>query len=236
MQKFVLLAQSRQLDDGRIVKRIMAVRDFGNVKKGDIGGFVEWSSNLSQSGNCWIADNATAAGWTRVSGDALLKDHAVCDGHVLAYDRAVIGDDAVLDGHIAVSGDAQIGLFSYLKGGVVVRDHAMVFCRCRYSNSGKTRIPNLCDQATVRDNARLEGRISMSGRSTAAGYAILRGNVRMRDNSYAGGYSVIEEQAHLFENAKAIDHTHIAGRSKLGGTALEIKIAQGDGVHKRSFE
>ena len=66
MQKFVLLTQGLRLDDGRTVKRIMAVRDFGNVKKGDIGGFVEWTSNLSQCGNCWIADNAIAAGWTRV--------------------------------------------------------------------------------------------------------------------------------------------------------------------------
>jgi len=174
MQKFILLTQELRLDDGRVVKRIMAVRDFGNVKKGDIGGFVEWTSNLSHVGNCWIADNAIAAGWSRISGDALLKDHAKCDGYVLACDRAVIGDDTLLEGRVAVSGDAQIGLHSYLRDGVVVRDHAMVFCRCRYSNSGKTRVPNLFEQATVRGNANLEGRISMSGTSTAGDDTTLR--------------------------------------------------------------
>jgi hypothetical protein len=129
MQKCVLLTQGMQLDDGRSVKRIMAMRDFGNVRKGDIGGFVEWTNNLSQSGNCWIAGHAVAAGWSRISGNALLKDHALCDGHVLVYDRAVIGDDAVLKGRIAVSGDAGIGWFSYLRDGVTVRDRARIFCR-----------------------------------------------------------------------------------------------------------
>ena len=34
--------------DGRILHRIEALKDFGNVKKGDKGGFVEKEENLSQ--------------------------------------------------------------------------------------------------------------------------------------------------------------------------------------------
>ena len=220
MLKFVLLTQGCRLDDGRTVKRIMAMRDFGNVKRGDIGGFVEWTNNLSHEGDCWIADDAIAAGWSRVSGDALLRDRVLCDGYVSVSGRAVIGDDALLEGRVAVSGDAQIGLFSYLKDGVDVRDHATIFCRCRYSNSGKTRVPNLFEQATVRGHAKLEGRISMSGTSTADDHVTLCDNVRLRENSYAGGCSVIEDQAHLFGNAKAIEHARICGRSKLSGNVL----------------
>ena len=34
--------------------RIKALKDFGNVKKGDLGGFIEKTDNLSQEGNCWV--------------------------------------------------------------------------------------------------------------------------------------------------------------------------------------
>lgn len=39
---------------GRILHRIRAVRDFGAVRKGDLGGFVEREENLSHEGTCWI--------------------------------------------------------------------------------------------------------------------------------------------------------------------------------------
>ena len=38
--------------------RVKALKDFSNVKKGDIGGYVECESNLSHNGKCWIYDNA----------------------------------------------------------------------------------------------------------------------------------------------------------------------------------
>ena len=46
--------------------RIKALKDFSNVKKGDIGGYVESEKNLSQDGNCWIYDNAVVMGNAKV--------------------------------------------------------------------------------------------------------------------------------------------------------------------------
>ena len=34
--------------------RIKALKNFNDVKKGDIGGYVECEKNLSQYGDCWI--------------------------------------------------------------------------------------------------------------------------------------------------------------------------------------
>ena len=34
--------------------RIKAVRSFGNVQEGKLGGWVESEENLSQEGNCWV--------------------------------------------------------------------------------------------------------------------------------------------------------------------------------------
>lgn len=46
-----------------------ALKDFGNVKKGDIGGFVESEDNLSQDDDCWIYDNAVVCGNARIKNE-----------------------------------------------------------------------------------------------------------------------------------------------------------------------
>ena len=38
--------------------RIRALKDFGHVRAGTLGGFVASERNLSQDGNCWVADDA----------------------------------------------------------------------------------------------------------------------------------------------------------------------------------
>ena len=59
---------------GTILHRIRALRDFGDVEKGDLGGFVESEANLSNEGNCWVSGNA------RVSGDARVYGRAEING------------------------------------------------------------------------------------------------------------------------------------------------------------
>ena len=43
---------------GRKIYKKRALKDFPDVKKGDIGGFVESEDNLSHKCNCWIYDKA----------------------------------------------------------------------------------------------------------------------------------------------------------------------------------
>lgn len=52
--------------------RIRALRDFGDVKKGELGGFVSGEHNLAHEGTCWIGFPAKVTGTTRVSGDAFV--------------------------------------------------------------------------------------------------------------------------------------------------------------------
>ena len=49
--------------------RVVALIDFGNVKTGDVGGFVESENNLSHDGLCWVYGNAWVYGDARVYGD-----------------------------------------------------------------------------------------------------------------------------------------------------------------------
>ena len=46
--------------------RIRALKDFGNVKAGDLGGWVEHEGNLSQDGDCWIYYPAIVCGTAKL--------------------------------------------------------------------------------------------------------------------------------------------------------------------------
>ena len=55
---------------GKTLYRIRAVRDFGFVKTGEFGGYIEKEENLSHFGNAWISGNAWVSGDAKVSGNA----------------------------------------------------------------------------------------------------------------------------------------------------------------------
>ena len=71
--------------------RIVALKDFSNVKKGDLGGLIEKEGNLDQQGNCWVYGNA------RIIGDAFVCDNARVSGN------AFVGDNARVSGNVKVS-------------------------------------------------------------------------------------------------------------------------------------
>jgi len=76
--------------NGKTLFRIQALKDFGDVKAGDLGGYIESEKNLSQEGNCWVADNAR------------VFDNALISGNAKVYDNARVYDDA------QIFGDAEI--------------------------------------------------------------------------------------------------------------------------------
>lgn len=55
---------------GVTLKRIRAIIDFGNVKKGELGGFIEKEENLSHENNAWVYDDARVYGDAEVYGNA----------------------------------------------------------------------------------------------------------------------------------------------------------------------
>ena len=70
MKKFELTSEFITNIFGTKLFRIKALIEFGNVKAGELGGFVEKEENLSQDGNAWVYDNACVCGNACVYGDA----------------------------------------------------------------------------------------------------------------------------------------------------------------------
>lgn len=70
--------------DGTILHRIRAVKDFGDVKKGDVGGFIEKEENLSHDGSAWIYDRARVYGNIQIAGNTRIHgDVRVCGNYQL---------------------------------------------------------------------------------------------------------------------------------------------------------
>ena len=77
MKKFKLTSEFIVDISGVKLFRIKALIEFGNVKAGDLGGYIEKEENLSHMGNAWVSGNAQVFGDARVSGD---KDYAYAHG------------------------------------------------------------------------------------------------------------------------------------------------------------
>ena len=76
MKKFELTSESIVDVFGKKLFRIKALVEFGNVKEGELGGFVEKEENLSHEGNAWVSGNASVSGDAWVSGDAKVYGNA----------------------------------------------------------------------------------------------------------------------------------------------------------------
>ena len=75
-KKYELL-QDRTIEwRGRTLYRICALRDFGSVHAGDVGGYIECEHNLSQDGDAWVCDDARVYGNAQVCGNAWVCDDA----------------------------------------------------------------------------------------------------------------------------------------------------------------
>ena len=79
MKKFELTSESIVNIFGKKLFRIKALIEFGNVKEGELGGFIEKEENLSHEGNAWVCGNAEVYGDAKVCGNAwVCGDAKVC--------------------------------------------------------------------------------------------------------------------------------------------------------------
>lgn len=111
---------------GCTIYRIKALKDFGDVKKGDLGGWVESEDNLSQYGNCWVYDDAKVFDTSRVCDNAqmhnssrLLKDSSM-------YGDAKIFDNVWVSDTSYILGTAKVYKNSHIYGRAVITGDAIV--------------------------------------------------------------------------------------------------------------
>jgi len=114
MKKYELTEEMIMTNGNRNLYRIRALKDFGSVKAGDLGGYVESENNLSQKGDCWIYGSARVYGSASVSGSARVSGSAQVYGSARVSGSTWVSDFARVSGSAAVFGDSRINGTSIL--------------------------------------------------------------------------------------------------------------------------
>jgi len=169
--------------------QIKALRDFSDVKAGDLGGFVMSEENLSHEGNCWIYNDAIATDHARVMDDALMASEATLK------DYAVLSDNATLDDSCTVSGHAIVSEYATISGHSIVSKRALV-----------------TDDAIIRDQ------VLVTNDAVVQNSAVVSGNAQIRDHALIGGCAQVTDNAIVEDKVTIINGTHIDGYAHLSGS------------------
>lgn len=120
--------------------RIEALKDFADVKKGDLGGFVQDESNLSHEGNCWVYNEAIVVDNALVRDEAKICNHGIVSGNAKVFNKAVVYNNARVYENATVKDEAKVFEDCYIYGNAVI-----------------------CENAKVRSNAHVSGSTVVSG-------------------------------------------------------------------------
>lgn len=153
------------------VYEIRALRDIEryNVRRGDLGGYIESEYNLSQQGDCWIEKQCY------VYNEGQVLDDAYVGNHSKVYDKAILRDQAqVLDGGEAY-GNAKMFGESKIKGGVI-RENAIikddsVICRSWVSGSAQ-----IIGKSVIQKGAFVSGSVELHNSRTLGDFIKIGGN------------------------------------------------------------
>lgn len=107
MRKYEFTGEEKRFD-GLTLRRIRAVRSFGNIEAGDLGGWIESDRNLSHDFNAWVYGNAHVYENARVCEHALVGGNALVSGNALVQESAWVGDNALVSGNAQISGRVVI--------------------------------------------------------------------------------------------------------------------------------
>jgi carbonic anhydrase/acetyltransferase-like protein (isoleucine patch superfamily) len=206
-KKFMLDKKDTISFGGYTLYRIKALKDINDVvKKGDLGGFVSSSKNLSQEGNCWIYEdakvfgNAKVIGNAKVFGNALVFEYAEVSGNALVFGNAkvfgyaYVAGDAQVIGNAKVFGNAQVAGYAYVSGNAQVIGNAYV--------SG---------------NAQVSGNAEVSGNALVSGNAEVSGDAYVFGNAYVSGIAKVIGYAKVSGDAPVIGYAKVFGNDKVAG-------------------
>ena len=150
--------------DGKPLFMVEALRDFGDIRKGELGGYIESEANLSHSGDCWVAmsaqvydmamvvDDAVITCCATVSGMGHVSGRATVSGSARVHGLAMVGDDAEVSGHASVSGLASVSCQAIVTDGAILVDRAAITDRAK-----------VCGDAYISAGSVVDGDMIISG-------------------------------------------------------------------------
>ena len=158
-KKYKLTDETINLN-GVTLYRIEALKYFGEIKKGDKGGFIESENNLAHEGDAWVSDNAHVYGDACVFNNAHVYGNAFVSGYAQVYGDAFVYGNAWLYDNTRVCGYARVADNARVYGDANVCDDSSVFGSALvYDNA------HVCGDALVRGYACVCGDAEISNKS-----------------------------------------------------------------------
>jgi len=224
MKKFKLTSEFIVNVFGVKLFRIEAIVDFGTIKKGEKGGFVEKEANIY--GDAWVSGNAQVYGDAVVSGDAWVSGNAQVYG------------DAVVSGNARVYGNAQVSGGSWVYVDAVVSGNAQVYGDAWVSGNAQ-----VYGDAVVSGNARVSGNAHVYGNAQVSGNAQVYGdawvsrmvftlnfvyNLSLTDNHISFGcvQKTVEDWITFLDSDEVIETQRNTDKFKLIEMSLRLAIEQ----------
>ena len=158
-KKYKLTDETINLN-GVTLYRIEALKYFGEIKKGDKGGFIESENNLAHEGDAWVSDNAHVYGNACVFNNAHVYGNAFVSGYAQVYGDAFVYGNAWLYDNTRVCGYARVA------------DNARV-----YGDA------NVCDDSSVFGSALVYDNARVYGDALVRGYACVCGDAEISNKS-----------------------------------------------------
>lgn len=131
MKKYELTTETLQFA-GLTLHRIKAVKNFGSVKAGELGGWIESEENLSQADNAWVYNNAKVFDKARVYGDAAVSDDAKVCGYAIVHDNARVYGNAEVSDYVEVFENAIVFGHAKVYGKATINGDAKVYDAADY--------------------------------------------------------------------------------------------------------
>lgn len=220
--------------------RIRALKDFGDVKAGDLGGYIESERNLSQEGDCWVYDKAKVTDEAKIYGNAKIKGYVVISDNAEVFDNAKVYDYAEVSGNAKVYGNAQVEDSAKIYNKVEVFDNALIDKETTLYNKAKvygkakvTENAELHDEVQVYDNAKIDNarlydKAQVYGKAKVFGDATVSENAKVYDKAQICNARVTDN-AQVYGNAKVFEYTEISDDTKIIDNTIienskEIKV------------
>lgn len=166
MKKYELIKESKTYFEEREIFRIRALKDFRNVRAGDIGGWVCSYDNLSQEGYCWIYGNAKCLDNAMVSDNAMMIDNSKMFDNSRMYDNAIMCDNSMMYNNSMMSNRA------IMRNSSMMLDNAKMF-----DNSIMYNEAVMCNNSMMLDNARMYYKAKMYNDAILDGNKLLYGSI-----------------------------------------------------------
>lgn len=187
--------------EGKKLYRIEATKNIKafQVKKGDLGGFIESYNNLT--GNAWVGDNAMVWDNAIVTDNACVCCNARVWGDTFIFDNAFVGgaarikDSARIYGNARVIGNAEISGNAVVFGFALVLGHAKINKNAAVSNRAWVG-----DRVVVTDNAKILGNAFIFDNAIVLGGAVVTDNAKVCGKAKVSGDAFVGSYCRIYDD------------------------------------